>query len=80
VPSGSRYRIMDFTRISRGARLRRTIVDRHNLVERDACIGFDPTEDATRYEVSPNGIVVVPRGRPPYFARDSRSPGMGYSE
>ena len=72
--------IMDYTRVSRGARLRRTIVDRHNLIEKDACIGFDPEMDATKYEVSPTGVVVVPRGRPPYFARDTRSFGIGYSE
>ncbi len=39
--------IMDYTRISSGARLRRTIVDRHNLIEKDARIGFDPELDTS---------------------------------
>ena len=72
--------IMDYSRISSGARLHRTIVDRHNLIEKDARIGFDPEEDRRRYTVSPGGVVVVPRGRTPYFARNGRGFGIGYSE
>jgi glucose-1-phosphate adenylyltransferase len=71
---------MDYARISRGARLRRTIVDRHNLIECGAQIGFDRDADSAKYEVTPSGIVVVPRGRTPYFARASRGAGIGYSE
>jgi glucose-1-phosphate adenylyltransferase len=72
--------IMDYARIGRGARLRRAIVDRHTLIEKDARVGFDPAVDRTNYEVSPSGIVVTPRGRTPYFARDARSANIGYSE
>ncbi len=73
--------IMDYVRIGSGARLRRTIVDRHNLIEKDARIGFDPEQDLGRsYTVSPLGVVVVPRGRTPYFPRDSRGFGVGYAE
>ncbi len=72
--------IMDYVRISSGARLRRTIVDRHNLIEKGARIGFDPEQDRRSYTVSPSGVVVVPRGRIPYFARDSRGYGIGYAE
>jgi glucose-1-phosphate adenylyltransferase len=72
--------IMDYVRVSSGARLRRTIVDRHNLIEKDIRIGFDPDEDRARYTVSPSGVVVVPRGRTPYFARGSRTTGTGYAE
>jgi glucose-1-phosphate adenylyltransferase len=52
--------IMDCVRVRSEARLRRTIVDRHNLIEKDARIGFDIKEDRKHYTVSPNGIVVVP--------------------
>ena len=72
--------IMDYVRIRSGARLRRTIVDRHNLIERNARIGFDPEEDRRTYRVSPGGVVVIPRGRTPYFARQGRGFGIGYAE
>jgi glucose-1-phosphate adenylyltransferase len=72
--------VMDYTRIGRGARLRRTIVDRHNRIAPGARIGFDPAHDAQRYPVSPGGVVVVPRGRTPFFARDGRGSGIGYAE
>ncbi len=72
--------IMDYVKICRGARLRRVIVDRHNLVEAGSQIGFDPEADRARYKTTPGGVVVVPKGSPDYFARDSRDRGIGYSE
>jgi glucose-1-phosphate adenylyltransferase len=72
--------IMDYVRIRRGARLRRAIVDRHNLIEQDVRIGFDLDADRSSYTVSPSGVVVVPKGRAPYYARDSRGFGIGYAE
>lgn len=72
--------IMDYVRIGRGAKLRRTIVDRHNAIEPGSSIGFNAEEDRERYTVSPSGVVVVPRGRTPYFARASRQAGPGYAE
>jgi glucose-1-phosphate adenylyltransferase len=72
--------IMDYVRVRSGARLRRTIVDRHNLIEKGLVSGFDPMADRKRYAVSPGGVVVIPRGRTPYFAREHRSVGQGYSE
>jgi glucose-1-phosphate adenylyltransferase len=72
--------IMDYVRVCRGARLRRVIVDRHNLVKAGARIGFDPETDRARYEVTPGGVIVVPKGRADYFARDSRGSGLGYNE
>lgn len=72
--------IMDYVRICSGAKLRRVIVDRHNIIEANASIGFDPGADRARYHVTPNGVVVIPKGRPDYYARDSRRSGMGYQE
>jgi glucose-1-phosphate adenylyltransferase len=72
--------IMDYVRVGRGARLRRAIVDRHNVIEEGSRIGDAPDRDRARYTVSPSGVVVVPRGRSPYFARDSRGGGPGYAE
>lgn len=55
--------IMDYTVIDRGSRLRRTIVDRYNLIEPNTVIGYDLAADQKRYPVSSSGIVVVPKGK-----------------
>ncbi len=72
--------IMDYVRVRSGSRLRHAIIDRHNLIEKNARIGFDIEEDRRRYSVSPDGVVVVPRGRTYYFARGGRGFGIGYAE
>lgn len=66
--------IMDYTRIGRGARLRRVIVDRHNQIEPGDRIGFDPETDRRRFHVSDSGITVVASGPKSYFARSA--PGI----
>lgn len=72
--------IMDYVRISRGAKLRRVIVDRHNIIKPNDRIGYDREADAARYTVTPGGVVVIPKGDAGYFARDSRGSGLGYLE
>ncbi|MEA3641639.1 MAG: sugar phosphate nucleotidyltransferase [Lamprobacter sp.] len=72
--------IMDYVRVSKGARLRRVIVDRHNLIEREMRIGWDIEKDRSSLPVTDSGIVVVPRGRTPFFARGPRGAGGGYSD
>ncbi len=73
--------VMDYNRICRGARLRRVIIDRHNIIEAGDVIGYDEEADRQRFHVSPSGITVIPGGRASYFARDSRSRSRGgYSE
>ena len=52
--------IMDFCIIRKGARLRRTVMDRYNVIEAGARIGYDLEADARRYTVTESGIVVVP--------------------
>ena len=54
--------VMDMTRLEKGVRLSRVIVDRFNHLERGTSIGEDPEADARRYHVDRSGIVVVPRG------------------
>jgi glucose-1-phosphate adenylyltransferase len=55
--------IMDHTTVGKGARLRRAIVDRFNIIPADAEVGLDPEADRRRrYHVDPSGLVVVPRG------------------
>ena len=72
--------IMDYARVSKSARLRRVIVDRHNLIERETSIGWDLEQDRASLPVTESGIVVVPRGRTPSFARGPRGGGGGYSD
>jgi glucose-1-phosphate adenylyltransferase len=73
--------IMDYSRICRGARLRRVIVDRHNIVGAGERIGYDEEADRQRFTVSPGGVTVIPGGRASYFARGSRGTSLGgYSE
>lgn len=54
--------IMDYVRIKRGARLRRAIVGRYNLIKAKSQIGYDPEADGEHYHLSPSGIVVIPPG------------------
>jgi len=54
--------IMDHTTVGKGARLRRAIVDRFNIVPADTEIGLDPVADRRQWHVDPSGLVVVPRG------------------
>jgi glucose-1-phosphate adenylyltransferase len=72
--------IMDYVRVCRGTRLRRVIVDRHNIIEADSEIGFNAAADRARYQLTPGGVVVVPKGQAEYFSRDSRGIGPGYAE
>jgi glucose-1-phosphate adenylyltransferase len=61
--------IMDHTTVGKGARLRRAIVDRYNIIPADSEIGYDAEEDRRRYHVDRAGIVVVPRGGRREFLR-----------
>jgi glucose-1-phosphate adenylyltransferase len=54
--------IMDHTTVGKGARLRRAIVDRYNIIAADTEIGFEPDADRRRFHVDASGLVVVPRG------------------
>jgi len=55
--------VMDFTEVGKGARLRRTIVDRFNVLQPGVQIGYDRRQDGLNYKVDASGIVVVPRGQ-----------------
>jgi glucose-1-phosphate adenylyltransferase len=48
--------------VEEGAQLRRCIIDKHVVIPRGEAIGFNQQRDATRFTVSPGGIVVVPNG------------------
>jgi glucose-1-phosphate adenylyltransferase len=54
--------VMDHTTVGKGARLRRVIIDRFNIIPADSEIGVDAAMDRRRHFVDPSGLVVVPRG------------------
>ncbi|MGJ0484948.1 MAG: glucose-1-phosphate adenylyltransferase [Methylomicrobium sp.] len=57
--------VLDYVRIGKGSRLRRTIVDKQNFLEAGSVIGFDAEKDARQYYVDTSGLTVVPRGNRP---------------
>ncbi|MBI4636133.1 MAG: glucose-1-phosphate adenylyltransferase [Candidatus Rokubacteria bacterium] len=54
--------VMDHTTVGKGARVRRAVIDRFNIIAADREIGYNPELDRRSYHVDPSGIVVVPRG------------------
>jgi len=71
--------VMDYVRVCQGSRLRRVIIDRHNIIEAGSIIGHDREADAKRYTVSSGGVTVIPSGQPSIFARSSAG-SRSYSE
>ncbi len=55
--------IMDWVEVGRGCRIRKAIIDKHNVISPGTRIGFDAGEDRKRYFVFEGGIVVIPRGK-----------------
>ena len=55
--------VMDFCQISKGARVRKTVIDRYNIIEGQDQIGYEPERDKERFFLDPSGIVVIPRGK-----------------
>lgn len=54
--------VFEGCQIGRGVRMRRCILDKDVVVPDDAVIGYDPKQDAERFTLSPDGVVVVPKG------------------
>jgi glucose-1-phosphate adenylyltransferase len=54
--------VMERSRIGRGAKVRRAIIDQDNDIPPEESIGFDLERDRRRFSVTPSGIVVVPAG------------------
>ena len=48
--------------LGRNAKIRRAIIDEGVSIPEGYRIGYDPREDASRFVISPGGIVVVPAG------------------
>ncbi len=54
--------IMDSCEIRPNVRMKKVIVDRHNVISAKQ-IGYKPEDDAQMFYIDPSGIVIIPRGR-----------------
>jgi glucose-1-phosphate adenylyltransferase len=54
--------LMEDVDVGRYAKLRRVIVDKGVTIPPRTQIGYDPEEDAKRFEITRSGVVVVPKG------------------
>ena len=59
--------IMDDVEVGRYCKIKKAIIDKHNVIPPDTEIGINPAADRERFTVTPRGIVVVPKG---YFGRE----------
>lgn len=48
--------------IGRRCRIRRAIIDKNVEIPQGMTIGYDPVEDKRRFHVTPDGVVVIPKG------------------
>jgi glucose-1-phosphate adenylyltransferase len=48
--------------VGRRCRIRRAIIDKNVVVPPNTTIGYDPEEDKKRFQVTPEGVVVIPKG------------------
>ena len=54
--------IMDDVVVGRNCKIKKAIIDKHNVIPSDTKIGYNPKQDRNRFTVTPRGIVVVPKG------------------
>ena len=59
--------IMDRVVVGRHCKIKKTIIDKHNIIPPKTTIGYSPSEDRKRFTVTPRGIVVIPKG---YFKEE----------
>ncbi len=54
--------LFEGVRVGRGVQLNKCIIDKNVVVPDGETIGVDPELDKQRFDISPNGVVVVPKG------------------
>ena len=59
--------IMDRVVVGRHCKIKKTIIDKHNIIPPKTTIGYNPSADRKRFTVTPRGIVVIPKG---YFREE----------
>jgi glucose-1-phosphate adenylyltransferase len=57
--------ILDGVVIGRHCKIKKTIIDKYNIIPPGTIIGHNPSEDRKNFTVTQRGIVVVPKG---YFS------------
>jgi glucose-1-phosphate adenylyltransferase len=57
--------ILDNVEVGRHCKIKKAIIDKHNVIPPHTEIGINPAADRERFHVTPRGIVVVPKG---YYA------------
>jgi glucose-1-phosphate adenylyltransferase len=53
--------IVDDVVVGRNCKIKKTIIDKHNVLPPHTEIGYNPNEDRKYFTVTPRGIVVVPK-------------------
>jgi len=53
--------IMDYVSVGRYCKIKKAIIDKHNIIPSSTEIGYNPSEDRKKFTVTPRGIVVVPK-------------------
>jgi len=54
--------LFEDVKVGRHCKIRRAIIDKHVEVPAGTVIGYDPEEDAKRFQVTESGIVIIPKG------------------
>jgi glucose-1-phosphate adenylyltransferase len=54
--------IMDHVVLKKGCRLKKVIVDKWNVIDEGAEIGYNPEKDRFRCHIDSSGIAIIPRG------------------
>lgn len=54
--------LMENVEIGRYAKIKRAIIDKDVYIPHETVIGYNLNEDKKRFHISPNGIVVIPKG------------------
>ncbi len=55
--------IMDSCVIGKNCHIKKTIIDRFNIIPERSKIGLDKEHDSQNYFIDPSGIIVIPRGK-----------------
>jgi len=53
--------IMDDVVVERNCKIKKAIIDKHNMIPSYTKIGYDPKKDGEHFTITPRGIVVVPK-------------------
>lgn len=57
--------LFDGVDIGRRAKIRNAILEKNLRIPEDAVIGYDPAEDAKRYQLTESGLVIIGGERSP---------------